>query len=73
MLTLAFSDTAPEVAVLLGFIGADPEHKKYCDILFDEAGHRVATQYLLSAINGDLNPEQLLHYREVGIMLAMLS
>jgi len=62
-------DTVPEVAILLGFIGADPEHKKYCDILFDEAGHRVATQYLISAINGDLNPEQLLHYRQANSKL----
>jgi len=62
-------DTVPEVAILLGFIGSDPEHKKYCDILFDEAGHRVATQYLISAINGDLPPEQLLHYREANSKL----
>lgn len=56
-------DTVPEVAILLSFINADPEHSKYVDILFDEAGHRVATQYLLSVLDGKLAPEQLLKYR----------
>ena len=33
-------------------------------IFFDEAGHRVATQYLLSVLNGAMPAEKLLHYRE---------
>ena len=34
-----------------------------CQIFFDEAGHRVATQYLMSALNGDLPVERLMDYR----------
>jgi len=30
---------------------------------FDEAGHRVATQYLMSTLNGDLPAERLIEYR----------
>jgi len=33
-------------------------------IYFDEAGHRVAIQYLMSVLNGHMAPERLLHYRE---------
>ena len=33
-------------------------------IFYDEAGHRVATQYLLSVLNGAMPAEKLLHYRE---------
>jgi transketolase len=33
-------------------------------IFYDEAGHRVATQYLLSVIDGHMPAEKLLHYRE---------
>lgn len=32
-------------------------------------GHRVATQYLLSAIEGHIPPEHLLHYREANSKL----
>lgn len=32
-------------------------------------GHRVATQYLLSALEGHIPPEQLLHYREANSKL----
>ena len=41
-------DTAPEVCILLALINANREG--YVDALFDEAGHRVATQYLLAII-----------------------
>jgi transketolase len=59
-------DTVPEVVLLLSlFENSD----KYLDIVFDEAGHRVATQYLLSALKGDLPAEQLLHYREADSKL----
>ncbi|KAN0092643.1 thiamine diphosphate-binding fold [Tylopilus felleus] len=54
-------DTVPEVCIALSlFEGSD----RYLPILFDEAGHRVATQYLLSALEGHIPPEKLLHYRE---------
>jgi transketolase len=33
-------------------------------VFYDEAGHRVATQYLLSVLNGAMPAERLLHYRE---------
>ena len=32
-------------------------------IMFDEAGHRVATQYLLAALDGDLQFSHLKNYR----------
>merc|ERR1719258_171767 len=31
--------------------------------VFDEAGHRVATQYLMAAIRGFINPDDLKDYR----------
>jgi transketolase len=36
---------------------------------YDEAGHRVATQYLLSVLNGHMPAEKLLHYREYNAQL----
>lgn len=59
-------DTVPEVMVAHGFMlharaGGSP---RIVPVLFDEAGHRVATQYLLAVLEGDLAPERLLHYRE---------
>lgn len=54
-------DTAPEVCILLAFINANPNG--FVDALFDEAGHRVATQYLLAAMDGKLEPDHLLNYR----------
>jgi transketolase len=38
-------------------------------VLFDEAGHRVATQYLMAVLEGDLEADRLLHYREHGAKL----
>ncbi|KDR78732.1 hypothetical protein GALMADRAFT_137743 [Galerina marginata CBS 339.88] len=59
-------DTVPEVCILLALF----EHsEKFLPIVFDEAGHRVATQYLLAALNGDLPAEHLLHYREANSKL----
>lgn len=55
-------DTAPEVCILLAFINANPDG--FVDALFDEAGHRVATQYLLAALDGKLEPDHLLNYRD---------
>ena len=55
-------DTVPEVMILDAlFRGAGD---KYVPIFFDEAGHRVATQYLMSVLNGDMPAEDLMHYRE---------
>jgi hypothetical protein len=34
-------------------------------IFYDEAGHRVATQYLLSVLDAATPAERLLHYREI--------
>jgi transketolase len=54
-------DTAPEVCILLAFINANPN--KWVDALYDEAGHRVATQYLLAALDGKIDPDHLMNYR----------
>ncbi|MEM9109951.1 MAG: transketolase C-terminal domain-containing protein [Planctomycetota bacterium] len=59
-------DTVPEVCIIRGFIenakaGGTPG---IVPIFFDEAGHRVATQYLLAVLEGALPVEKLFHYRE---------
>jgi transketolase len=54
-------DTVPEVMILRAFIA---NGVPIVPIFYDEAGHRVATQYLLSVLNGAMPPERLLHYRE---------
>lgn len=59
-------DTVPEVVILRAFIenakqGGSPD---ILPIFFDEAGHRVATQYLLAVLEGELPFEKLFHYRE---------
>ena len=54
-------DTVPEVLIIRAFIdGGVP----IVPVFYDEAGHRVATQYLLSVLNGAMPAEKLLHYRE---------
>ncbi|NJL23367.1 MAG: transketolase [Leptolyngbyaceae cyanobacterium SM1_3_5] len=60
-------DTVPEVVILDAFFRGAPD--KFVPIFFDEAGHRVATQYLMAAIYGDLPAEQLVRYREAHSML----
>jgi transketolase len=55
-------DTVPEVMILDALFQGGTE--QYVPIFFDEAGHRVATQYLMAALHGDLPVEQLAHYRE---------
>ncbi len=59
-------DTVPEVCVVRGFIehGKQGGSPKVMDIYWDEAGHRVATQYLVAALDGALPVEKLFHYRE---------
>ena len=54
-------DTVPEVMILYGFMLNSPD---VYPAFFDEAGHRVATQYLMSVIEGAMPAERLLHYRE---------
>ncbi|KIL61508.1 hypothetical protein M378DRAFT_109298 [Amanita muscaria Koide BX008] len=53
-------DTVPEVCILLALFNFS---EKFYPVVFDEAGHRVATQYILAALEGSLPAEQLLHYR----------
>lgn len=55
-------DTVPEVMIIDAFFRGVPD--KFVPIFFDEAGHRVATQYLMATLHGDLDAENLLHYRE---------
>ncbi len=53
-------DTVPEVMIMDAlFRGSD----KFIPTFFDEAGHRVATQYLMSVLNGDMPAEKLTQYR----------
>lgn len=54
-------DTIPEVLIIRAFID---NGARIVPIFFDEAGHRVATQYLLSVLDGDMPAEKLLQYRE---------
>ncbi|MCJ7830869.1 MAG: transketolase, partial [Desulfobacterales bacterium] len=56
-------DIVPELLIVDGFMkGGDTVYPVY----FDEAGHRVAIQYLMAVLNGFKPPESLLHYREFG-------
>jgi len=59
-------DTVPETLIMHGFMahsrsGGSPS---VLPIFFDEAGHRVATQYLMAVLEGDMDIERLFHYRE---------
>ncbi|NJO39763.1 MAG: transketolase [Cyanobacteria bacterium RU_5_0] len=54
-------DTVPEVMILDAFFRGAPD--QFVPIFFDEAGHRVATQYLMAVLHGELPVEHLLHYR----------
>lgn len=54
-------DTVPEVLLVRALAaGGAP----IVPTFYDEAGHRVATQYLLSVLDGHMPAERLLHYRE---------
>ncbi|WP_319587048.1 transketolase C-terminal domain-containing protein [uncultured Desulfobulbus sp.] len=56
-------DIVPELLIVDGFMkGSDACYPVY----FDEAGHRVAIQYIMAVLNGYKEPEALLHYREFG-------
>jgi len=54
-------DTVPEVMIVRAFIA---NGAPIVPVFYDEAGHRVATQYLLSVLDGAMPAERLLHYRE---------
>lgn len=54
-------DIVPELLIIDGFIKGNPS---VYPVFFDEAGHRVAIQYLMAVLNGFMAPESLLHYRE---------
>lgn len=53
-------DIVPEVLIADGFMKHSPN---VYPAFFDEAGHRVAIQYAMSAFNGEMPFEKLLHYR----------
>ena len=56
-------DIVPEILIVDGFMkGGSQVHPVY----FDEAGHRVAIQYMMAALNGQKSFDDLLHYREFG-------
>ena len=62
-------DTVPEVVIIKALTKHAEENpgsgaKPIVPVVFDEAGHRVATQYLLSVLEGAMPAEKLLHYRE---------
>jgi transketolase C-terminal domain/subunit/transketolase N-terminal domain/subunit len=54
-------DIVPEVLIMDGFMKGS---EKFHPVFFDEAGHRVAIQYMMAALNGYREMESLLHYRE---------
>jgi transketolase len=54
-------DTVPEVMIMDALFRGVAN--TFVPIFFDEAGHRVATQYLMSTLNGDLPAERLMEYR----------
>ena len=54
-------DTVPEVMILDALFRGNED--AFVPTFFDEAGHRVATQYLMATLNGDLPAEQLMRYR----------
>ncbi|MBD9354458.1 transketolase C-terminal domain-containing protein [Methylomonas albis] len=54
-------DTVPEVMIMDALFRGSADG--FVPIFFDEAGHRVATQYLMSTLNGDLPAERLMQYR----------
>lgn len=60
-------DTVPEVMILDALFRSQPD--QFVPIFFDEAGHRVGTQYLISVLRGQMPAEQLMHYRTAGSKL----
>jgi hypothetical protein len=56
-------DCVPEALILEAFFQGDSD--RFLPILFDEAGHRVASHYLLSVLRGDLPAEAVSWLRGV--------
>ncbi len=54
-------DIVPEVLIMDGFMKGDD---RFHPVFFDEAGHRVALQYIMAVLNGYADVSSLLHYRE---------
>lgn len=54
-------DMMPEVCIADAFFRACPS--KFVPTFFDEAGHRVATQYLFAVLHGQMSVDRLLDYR----------
>lgn len=55
-------DIVPELVLFEALCRGAPG--RVAPILFDAAGHRVAGQYLLAVLRGQISPEALLTYRE---------
>ncbi|MEM9883123.1 MAG: transketolase C-terminal domain-containing protein [Planctomycetota bacterium] len=56
-------DTVPEVMIAYAFMQG-PRKNSIVPVFYDEAGHRVATQYLVAVLQGELPTNKLFHYRE---------
>jgi len=54
-------DIVPELLIIDGFMKRSDD---IFPVYFDEAGHRVAAQYIMAVLNGYMVPEDLFHYRE---------
>jgi transketolase C-terminal domain/subunit/transketolase N-terminal domain/subunit len=54
-------DIVPELLIMDAFMRGD---SRFHPVFFDEAGHRVAIQYMMAALNGYAPVESLFHYRE---------
>ncbi|MFO8237376.1 MAG: transketolase C-terminal domain-containing protein [Prochlorococcaceae cyanobacterium] len=60
-------DVVPEVVLLDALFRGNPD--RFLPMFFDEAGHRVAIQYLMAVLKGHLPAEALLRYREAHARL----
>lgn len=56
-------DIIPELMIVDGLVKGDND---LYPVFFDEAGHRVAAQYIMTVLNGYLEEDALNHYREFG-------
>jgi transketolase len=54
-------DIAPEYLIIDSFMNAN---SNIYPVHFDDAGHRVAIQYIMSVIKGNMPIDKLFHYRE---------
>ena len=59
-------DIVPEIVLADAFLrGSD----RFVPVFFDEAGHRVAIQYLYAVLHGHMDADRLLQYREAHARL----